>query len=241
MANLIINTSQNVNLHYKIANIGVRLLAFLIDLVIFFAYFYLVDLLMDAFQIRMWDDWTVIGINQLLLLPVMFYSLYMNIIFQGQTVGKMIMKIQVVKLDGTPVSWGDYMVLWAMRLVDIWAFLGSLGFLFIVFSEKSQRIGDHAAGTVVINKKNYVGLDHTLLEEVPQDYTPVFPQVLSLTDKDIRLIKETFSIATKSLDYATLKMLRDKVESILNTHSEMYDSDYLETVLKDYYSLTNSM
>src|SRR5690625_6439155 len=51
-----------------------------------FAYFYLVDLLMDALQIRMWDDWTVIGVNQLLLLPVMFYSLYMNIIFQGQTV-----------------------------------------------------------------------------------------------------------------------------------------------------------
>src|SRR5690625_2341005 len=86
MANLIINTSQNVNLHYKIANIGSRVLAFLIDLVIFFAYFYLVDLLMDALQIRMWDDWTVIGVNQLLLLPVMFYSLYMNIIFQGQTV-----------------------------------------------------------------------------------------------------------------------------------------------------------
>ncbi len=241
MANLIINTPQNVNLHYKIANIGTRILAFLIDFAIFSAYLYLIDLMMSAFYMSVWDNWTVFGIQQLLLLPVMFYSLYMNIIFQGQTVGKMIMKIQVIKLDGTPVSWGDYLILWMMRLVDIWAFLGSLGILFIIFSDKSQRIGDQAAGTVVINKKNKVQLDHTVLEEVSEDYTPVFPQVLSLSDKDIRLIKETFTIAQKSLDYGTIKMLREKVESILNTNSEMYDTDYLEVILKDYYSLTNSM
>lgn len=241
MANLIINTPQNVNLHYKIANIGTRILAFLIDFAIFSAYLYLIDLMMSAFYMSVWDNWTVFGIQQLLLLPVMFYSLYMNIIFQGQTVGKMIMKIQVIKLDGTPVSWGDYLILWMMRLVDIWAFLGSLGILFIIFSDKSQRIGDQAAGTVVINKKNKVQLDHTVLEEVSEDYTPVFPQVLSLSDKDIRLIKETLTIAQKSLDYGTIKMLREKVESILNTNSEMYDTDYLEVILKDYYSLTNSM
>ena len=241
MANLEINTTQNVNLDYKIVSVGERILAFLIDVFLFFIYFYLVELATEAMNMAFSDRWTVFGLQQLLLLPVMFYSLYMHILFNGRTVGKMAMKTRVVKVDGTPARWSDYMVLWMLRLVDIWIFLGSIGLLSIIFSERRQRVGDNAAGTVVISTKNTVKISHTILEEIAEDYHPKFLNVTLLTDKDVRLIKETYLIAMKSNDFKTLTMLRIKVESILGTSSDLYDKQYLDTVMRDYNHFTQNM
>lgn len=241
MANLAINTTQNVNLDYKIASIGDRMLAFLIDLFIFFVYLYAIELITSIIGEAFSDRWTVFGIQQLLFLPVMFYSLAMHILFNGRTVGKMIMKTRVVKLDGSPVHWSNYLTLWMLRLIDIWMFVCAVGILSLIFSEKRQRVGDMAAGTVVISTKNSVRISHTILEEVENTYQPTFLNVTKLTDKDARLIKETFLIAIRSNDYKTLKVLRDKVESILETNSQLYDRQYVNTVLKDYNYYTQNM
>lgn len=187
------------------------------------------------------DQWTVFGLQQLLFLPVMFYSLYMHILFDGRTLGKMAMKTKVVKIDGTPAHWSDYMILWMLRLVDIWIFLGSIGLLSIIFSDKRQRVGDHAAGTVVISTKNKVNINHTILEEIADNYQPKFLNVTNLTDKDVRLIKETYIIAMKSNDFNTLTLLRKKVESVLGTSSDLYDKQYIDTVLRDYNHFTQNM
>ena len=47
MANLAIHTAQNVNLNYKIVNVGERILAFFIDLFLFFLYFYVIEIITD--------------------------------------------------------------------------------------------------------------------------------------------------------------------------------------------------
>ncbi|RZS93330.1 RDD family protein [Aquimarina brevivitae] len=234
MANIAINTTQNVNLDYKIVSIGERIVAFLIDFGIFWLYFFIVNLITSVVGTAFSDTWTVIGVQSLLLVPIMFYSLYMHIIFNGRTVGKMIMKMRVVRTDGLPVHWSNYMVRWMLRLVDIWIFTGSIGILTILFSDKKQRLGDAAAGTIVISTKNKVKISHTILEEVGEDYQPKFTSVTSLSDKDVRLIKETYQIAKSSRDYKMLTALRQKVEQLLETNSELYDIQYIDTVLKDY-------
>lgn len=241
MANLAINTTQNVNLDYKIASIGDRMLAFLLDLLIFFVYLFAVDRITAVMGQAITDDITVFGFQQLLLLPVMFYSVAMHIIFNGRTVGKMILKTKVVKLDGSPVHWSNYMTRWMMRLVDIWIFLGAIGLLTLLFTDKRQRLGDMAAGTVVISTKNTVKITHTILEEVTSTHIPTFMNVTQLTDKDARLIKETYLIALRSNDYKTMKALRDKVEGLLGSTSDLYDRQYIDTVLKDYNHFTQNM
>lgn len=241
MANLAINTTQNVNLDYKIVSVGERILAFLIDLLIFTVYLYAVELITSFMGEAISDHWTVFGLQQLLLLPVMFYSLYMHIIFNGRTVGKMILKIRVVKIDGSPAHWSNYLTLWMLRLVDIWIFLGSIGLLTILFSEKRQRVGDFAAGTVVISTKNNVKISHTILEDIEEEYTPQFPTIMRLTDKDVRIIKEAYLIALKGNDYKTLNVLRKKIEDILEVSSKYYDKQFIETVLKDYNYYTQNM
>ncbi|APQ16340.1 RDD family protein [Maribacter hydrothermalis] len=241
MNNLQINTTQNVNLNYTIVSIGERIGAFFIDAFILYLYSILVNLIGDAIGFIYDDGWTQRGLVALIFLPAMFYSLLMHIIFNGRTVGKMLLKIRVVKLDGSPVNWSSYLIRWMLRLVDIWLFVGSIGILTILFSEKRQRLGDAAAGTVVISTKNKTKISHTILEEVEDTYVPQFTNVTILTDKDVRLIKETFGIAKNSNDFKTMKALRNKVDSILQSNSELYDVNYLETVLKDYNYFTQKL
>ena len=165
----------------------------------------------------------------------------MHSIFNGRTVGKILLKMRVVRFDGSPVHWSNYLVRWMLRLVDIWIFIGSIGLLTILFSERRQRLGDAAAGTVVISTKNKTKVSHTILEEVEAVYQPTFTNVTLLTDKDIRLVKDTYNIAKKSNDFKTLTALRVKVESVLQTKSELYDIQYLDTILKDYNYYTQKL
>ncbi len=234
MSNLQINTTQNVNLDYKIVSIGERILAFFIDGFILYLYLVLVQYIGEVIGYIYEDSWTQRGLMGLIFLPAMFYSLLMHSLFNGRTVGKMLLKMRVVRVDGTPVHWSNYLVRWLLRLVDIWIFFGSIGLLTILFSERRQRLGDAAAGTVVISTKNKTKVSHTILEDVEETYVPKFTNVTLLTDKDVRLVKDTYRIARRSNDYKTMKALRDKVESILSTNSELYDVQYLDTVLKDY-------
>lgn len=241
MANIAINTTQNVNLEYKTAGIAERMLAFAIDFAIFWLYLFIVNYITSILGAAFVDNWTVFGIQSLLFLPVSFYSLYMNIIFNGRTVGKMIVKIRVIRVDGLPVHWSNYLVRWMLRLVDIWMFISSIGVLSIIFSEKHQRLGDAAAGTIVIHTKQKVKISHTILEDLSEDYEPKFLNVTKLTDKDVRLIKETYRVAVKSSDFQTLTALRNKVETVIDVKSELYDRQFLDTVLKDYNYFTQKL
>src|SRR5690606_15197139 len=109
MAKLEINTTQNVNLDYKLLSVGERILAFLIDLFLFCVYFYIIEYATEALHMDLCDISTVFGLQQLMLSPVMFYLFYMHILFNGRTVGKMGMKTRVVKVDGSLARWSDYL------------------------------------------------------------------------------------------------------------------------------------
>ncbi|SHI44713.1 Uncharacterized membrane protein YckC, RDD family [Arenibacter nanhaiticus] len=241
MSNLQINTTQNVHLDYKIVGVGERIIAFLIDGFVLYLYAVLVQFIGKGIGYVFEDDWTQIGLVSLIFLPAMFYSVVMHSLFNGRTIGKMFLKMRVVSLDGTPVHWSNLLVRWMLRLVDIWLFFGSVGLLTILFSDKKQRLGDAAAGTVVISTKNNTKVSHTILEEIEETYVPQFTNVTVLSDKDVRIIKETLYIAKKSGDHKTLNILRNKVESILNTNSDLYDTPYIDTVLKDYNYFTQKL
>ncbi|MDA7716978.1 RDD family protein [bacterium] len=232
MANLAINTTQNVNLAYKTVGIGERILAFLIDAFILWLYLFIVNFITALLGTAFIDNWTVFGIQSLLFLPISFYSLFMHVVFNGRTVGKMVLKIRVVRVDGLPANWSNYMIRWLLRLVDIWIFLGSIGILSILFSNKHQRIGDAAAGTVVITTKQKVKISHTILEEVEEAYQPKFLNVTKLSDKDVRLIKETYHIALRSNDFKTMTELRNRVEEVLEIKSDLYDRQFLDIIKK---------
>ncbi|MEP0479381.1 MAG: RDD family protein, partial [Nonlabens sp.] len=232
-----INTAQNVNIEYEFAGVGKRMLAFLLDLVIFAIY--LITMSLTIYKaVGLFDDNNTLGIQELSMIPIFCYSLFMHLIFNGRTVGKFIMGIKVVREDGSPARLSDYLVRWIFRLVDIVIFFGTVGVVSILFSEKKQRLGDLAAKTIVINTKKSTKISHTILEELDPNYQTQFQNAYLLTDADVNEIKDIYRLAGESRDYMTLRELRIKVESLLNINSDLRDGVFIRTVLKDYTYLT---
>lgn len=237
MSNTSINTAQNVNINYNISSLGYRVVGFLIDLVIIFVYVIILSYIESGMS-GLFDRFTTFGLGQLLFLPVAFYSLFFNIIFNGRTPGKFIVGTKMVKIDGSPATWSDYLISWMLRLVDLWIISPGIGIMAIIFSNRNQRLGDMASDTIVIDTRKKTKISHTILEDVKEDYEPTFLTVNMLTDKDINEIKEIYRLAGESRDYETLKILRLKVEDLLQINSDLRDGIFVRTVLKDYSYLT---
>lgn len=238
MAELQINTTQNVKINFTAAGAGERLLAFIIDSIIKIGYLTILNMTVGAFQDM--DQWSQIGINTVLGLPVVFYTLALESLMEGQTIGKRIMNIRVVKIDGYQASLADYGVRWFFRIVDI--YILGLGFFVIIFSKRSQRLGDMAAGTSVILLKDKVNISHTILEELHDNYKPTYPTVIKLSDNDARIIKETFTMAKSTNDYQTLIKLRNKITEVIGVKAiNGNDIQFIDTILKDYNYYTQGM
>jgi len=240
MSNTSINTAQNVNINYRISSLGYRITGALVDLVILLVYLIILSYIESGLG-NLFSRFTTFGLSQLMFLPVAFYSLFFNIIFNGRTPGKFIVGTKVVKIDGSPAKWSDYLITWMLRLIDIWITaptIGGVGILAMIFSDRTQRLGDMASNTIVIDTRKKTKISHTILEDVKDDYQPVFLTVNLLSDKDVNEIKEIYRLAGESRDYETLRLLRQKIESLLQISSDLRDGIFVRTVLKDYSYLT---
>ncbi|WP_138433869.1 RDD family protein [Winogradskyella algicola] len=247
MVELQINTTQNVNINFVAASVGERILAYLIDLIIKLAYVVVTyQILFKAFEINEilvdMDMWSIIAIILTFYLPVIFYSLIFETFLDGQTIGKRIMKIKVVKIDGYQASIYDYLVRWFFRIIDLNMASGIVALVTIATSKKSQRLGDMTAGTSVITLKNNVNISHTILEELEEDYVPTYPNVIKLSDNDARIIKETYTRAKAARDYETLIKLRQKIIEVIELKEyNQNDMQFIDTILKDYNYYTQNM
>lgn len=247
MSNIQINTTQNVNIEMRLASLGERLLAAIIDLIIIIAFLYVILSLVSYLHLvsNSMDKWSKMAIYSLLMLPAMLYTLVSEIFFKGQTLGKKVLKIKVIKKDGYAASFGDYFARWIFRLVDVWL-LGLtpiIGIISIIVSKDNQRMGDMASGTAVISLKDRHKIDHKILEETQEPtYKATYPSVIQLTDNDMRIIRDTFKTAIKSKDRQTIDKLRKKVEEITNTSKgELTNAQYIQIIIKDYVHFTQNM
>jgi uncharacterized RDD family membrane protein YckC len=243
MEQVAINTTQNVNINFNLASLGDRMLAFIIDLIIILAYSITIGLFVSFFDITDgMDQWSESAVYIVFFLPAMFYTLAFESLLEGQTIGKRVMKIKVVKIDGYQASFGDYLIRWVMRLVDIYSNSAMAGVIAIVASKNAQRLGDMAAGTAVISLKNKFTISSTILEDIGDAYQPIYPLVVKLSDNDARIIKNSFTVAEKKKDTETLRKLRIKIEEVTSTKNVSgNDIDFIKTVLKDYNYYTQSM
>lgn len=247
MSELSINTTQNVRINFKSASLGERMLASLLDLLIKAAYIIVISyvffyVLGFGNLINNVDMWSKVAILILFFFPVMIYSVTLESIFEGQTIGKKLIKIKVVKIDGYQAGFGDYLIRWLFRIVENNLMGGIIGLIAMAINSKTQRMGDMAAGTAVITLKNNITIDSTILEEIGEAYVPIYPLVIKLSDNDMRIIKDTFLVAESKKDFETIDKLTKKIESVTGIKNQSgFQIDFIKTILKDYNYYTQEM
>jgi uncharacterized RDD family membrane protein YckC len=172
-------------------------------------------------------------------LPVVIYHPVMEIFFNGQSVGKMMMKIRVMKTDGSTPTVTAYLLRWIFRLIDVTFSGGSVAVTSIAFTEKSQRLGDLAAGTTVIRLKERTKLQELIPVAGIENYTPVYSEVVALSDRDIQLVKKVLHKRSSAWDPQLAANMSSHVKKVTGIKTDVADLKFLKTILSDfeYYAL----
>ena len=236
-----VNTSQHVDIDYPVAGLGERVGARLIDgalfVVVFFA-FAIFSSVTDLFQA---NEIALIVIISIYALGYVFYDLLCEIFWNGQSIGKRLLKIKVISLDGAQPSVGQYFMRWIFRIVDF-SLTGSLcGLICVAVSDKKQRVGDMVAGTTLIKTVPRTNFNHIAFHPPTEEYIPVFENVNLLTDRDIELIHEVISTYYKTFNQTLVYQMAEKVSNLLGIAkpAEMNELDFLKTVVMDYNQITS--
>lgn len=236
MAESTIITGQFVRISQVPASIGERILARFIDYVILVVYIWSTAYVFSALSIfDSPSDITIIIILLVFYLPVLLYSLLWEVFNNGQSPGKSLVNIRVVKSDGTAPSFSGYLLRWLLYNIDV-TFTGGLGVIVVIVTKNNQRLGDLAAGTMVIKEKNYKKI-HVSLDEfdyLTENYRPVFPQAADLSLEQVNVITRTLEMRASERG-KHIKQLADKIRQLLSIQSSAAsDEVLLNTLIRDY-------
>ena len=145
MSELTINTTQNVVLNFTAATVTERIFASLIDIVIKLAYCIVVVLIVVyglglGKKLDNIDNWSAMAIGIIVFFPVLIYSIVLESIFEGQTLGKKFLKIKVVKIDGYQAGFGDYLIRWLFRIIENNVMAGAIAIMTLIISKKGRNV-----------------------------------------------------------------------------------------------------
>ena len=231
MDNFQIETAQNIGIQQNVAGIGDRILAFLVDGLIIVTYVVVVSILLASALPQLENE---IGYYMALGLGPFLYHLLWETFYDGRSPGKALLKTRVVRLDGTRPRFSNYLVRWLLRLIDISIASGGVAVVTILFNGKGQRLGDLAAGTTVISEKPRTNLSRTLQMDLPENYTPKYPQVTVLKDKDLQEIKNLFQDARMNGQHHVILRLSEKISEIIGVTPDERPVEFIQRVIADY-------
>ena len=129
-----------------------RILAFIIDFIFLSLFFFPATYSYSGKWLMTPEDhlWRIFDPICLAFLIIIFLYFIMTEAYLGWTVGKWVMRIRVVDLNGGKIGLRKSVIRNLLRLVDGLPFLSLLGLLLIIFTRLHQRLGDIVAGTLVV-------------------------------------------------------------------------------------------
>lgn len=158
-----VNTPEGVLLELTLAGLGTRMTAQLVDGLIKGAILLGVLLVIGFAQVT--------PVLLFTMIPILFfgYELAFEAMWSGRTPGKRSSGIRVLRADGGPINFTSAVVRNLLRIVDQLPIGYGVGAVLVFTTKKNQRLGDLAAGTVVVRERKLdasplrAGLDHVVV------------------------------------------------------------------------------
>ena len=234
-----------LDLHVEPAGLGERIIAYLLDGLIVGAYMLgMYGLVFGVVLSGLGGPVAGIVLGTLMVvaaIPVVFYHLLCEIFLDGQSIGKRARGIRVISVDGAAPSLGSYVLRWLFRIVDM-PLYGAVAIVSIASTERSQRLGDLAAGTTVVKRAPAPDLDRTPYAPLPPGYAVRYPGAERLTDRDVETVKAVlarFRAEGRTPDTARLgARARKAVQRAAHIGPvQEHDEPFLQRVVMDYNAL----
>jgi uncharacterized RDD family membrane protein YckC/Flp pilus assembly protein TadD len=202
---LSIDTPENVVFDYNVSGIGSRFLAAMVDTLIILILQIVVLLasvllMSPLINLESWDSdmpvwiFAILGLISFALL--WGYYIFFEVLWNGQSPGKRWVGLRVIRTDGTPITFTESVIRNLVRLVDFLPAYYGVGVVTMFINAQSRRLGDLAAGTLVVYDHPTVTLES--LQTKPkwsQKTQPAAPTDLNLpierlTNQDIQMAED---------------------------------------------------
>ncbi len=239
----LIETPENVELMRPLAGIGSRMIAGLIDNLLIVGIVAVISILAFALLPLTWSDVTFSGADRgtwgLAVLIVLLFAVYwgyfaaFEMLTNGQSPGKKHMRIRVVKEGGVPIRFVDIAIRNLLRAVDGFGVYAVAGVCMFV-TRRGQRLGDLAAGTVVVSEQVS---DYTARGDRPagvqweKEASAAALRATGLTAEEYRVLHNYWSRRSQLTLEARMRVLPRLLEPLLSragAHAGDYSLEALE-------------
>jgi uncharacterized RDD family membrane protein YckC len=153
------------------AGLPVRTLAYAIDKTMQWVIIIITTITVSVLRESM-GVWLALIIN---FLVDWFYHVICELTFRGQSLGKRMTGIRVVKNDGSPVDPSASFLRNLLRFADTFFFCFPIAFISIAASRGFKRIGDWAGGTLVVYSSMAKNNPRSSLSLILEKYEPIVP------------------------------------------------------------------
>lgn len=230
---LVIETPERVPLAFALASIGNRFLAaaldhfiqyFSIALVLLVLWIFVAGAGVDGGDAGLIDlvqreapKWTIALAIFVLFLIFAGYFIFFEWLWDGQTPGKRLLKLRVIREDGRPITLWEAIARNLLRIFDsvpgFFLPVYSVGLIVIFLNKRDQRVGDIFAGTVVIRERT--------------DEAPTFAETFSnpIADAAFRRVQKRAEFTANVSDLSAPEI--EVVESFLRRRWDLTDRQRL--------------
>ena len=163
-----LHTPEQVDITYTIAGLGHRFIALVIDTLIQILIIILLTYPLGYAAAFLESTVGDLGYALFIVAFALVYQGYFliaELMLKGKTPGKAVMKIRVVRIDGRPADVSGIILRNIVRLVDFLPTMYAIGVISMFINKDSRRLGDLAAGTIVIVERKQDSLNTILAEQ----------------------------------------------------------------------------
>ena len=193
-------TPEAVLLEFSEAGLGSRSLAFIVDLAVRIALLYAAVLVLGAGGVVVGETAVIVLLAATGFTIVLVYPVACETIWNGRTPGKMLVGLRVVTVEGAPVRFRHAAVRAALGLVELIATAGSIAIVTALATARSQRLGDLAAGTIVVRERQASSSSQPVFFLPPPGWEPFAGALdVSRLDEDAYVLVRSYLLRVMQL------------------------------------------